>query len=356
MEDRPRDTLRRAVLFGLGGLILAGLLIWVMPSIVEPLLGPDREQKELRAVTHSLDDVDRSVQEWLRRVGAVEVLNREEDGIVRAIYRLPRGADNAQVVQRVRSYADEAGMEVYLRVVDGIDIELRAYHGPDLRHQLLLIPDLPDPPRFSKGVKNPNRPLLSIIVVGLGNSAASAIIEQPVPVTVAIEPFTPFALRISRRAANRWHEVLVDLPSGMTPNEAQHAIPNATGLWVDGAPVRPLNAEDVVVVPADRIGRRRIDGSRQARLLPVQQKERRTTMETWQRVRHIAARSGVGALVVDANDPELGEVLDWAAKAHLHGYRMVLATEAARGSEVQGPTGGLATASEKGALLPQSSR
>ncbi len=79
-------------------------------------------------------------------------------------------------------------------------------------------------------------------------------------------------------------------------------------------------------------------------------------METLQRVRHIAARSGVGALVVKADDPELGEVLAWAAKAHRYGYRMVLATEAARGPEVQGPTGGLATAFGGGGLIPQSPR
>ena len=64
----------------------------------------------------------------------------------------------------------------------------------------------------------------------------------------------------------------------------------------EGTEVTPLDL-DVVVVPADRIGRRRVDGRAQARQLPVQQRERRTTMETWQRVRHIAARSGVASVV-----------------------------------------------------------
>ena len=356
MEDRPRDTLRRSFLVGLCGLLTAGILIWVGPTVLEPLLSPNERARAHSGLAHSVDDVDRSVQEWLRRVGAVEVLNREDEGIVRAIYRLPRDAKNGQIIRRIRSFADEASMEVYVRQVDGIDVELRAYHGPDLRHQLLLIPDLPDPPSFSKGVKEPNRPLLAIIVVGLGEAAAAQIIDQPVPLTVAIKPFTPFGLRIARRAAAAWHEVIVDLPAGMTANEAQHAIPYATGLWVVGSPVRPLHTEDVVVVPADRMGRRKTHSRNQIRVLPVQQRERRTTMETLQRVRHIAARSGVGALVVKANDPELAQVLAWAAKAHRHGYRMVLATEAARGSEVQGPTGGLASASEGGAVIPRPPR
>jgi hypothetical protein len=355
MEDHPRDALSRAAALGIGVLVLAGILIWIMPQVLDPLLGPEGKARRARTV-HSIDDVDRSIQEWLRRVGAVEVLNREEDGVVRAIYRLPRGADNERVMRRIRAYSDEAGMEVYLRIVDGIDVELRAYRGPDLRQLLLLIPDLPAPPSFSKGIKDPDRPLISIIVVGLGESEASTIIDQPVPITVAIKPFTPFALRIARRAAARWHEVIVDLPQGMAPAEAQRAIPHATGLWVDGAPVRPLNPEDVVTVPAERMGRRQSGERDRMRLLPVQQRERRTTMETLERVRHIAARSGVGALVVDASDPALGAVLAWAATAHHHGYRMVLATEAARGSEVQGPTGGLAAASENGAFVPQSPR
>ncbi len=354
MEDRPRDTLRKALLLVLLGLSITGLLIWMIPTALDPLLSGTKEAKAPSTATHSIDDVDRSVQKWLRRVGAVEVLNRETEGVIRAIYRLPRGAKNPQIVRRIRSYADESGMEVYVRQVDGIDVELRAYHGPDLRQQLLLIPDLPDPPSFSKGVKDPNRPLLAIIVVGLGESAAAKIIDQPVPITVAIKPFTPFALRIARKAAAAWHEVIVDLPAGMTAAEAQHAIPHASGLWVNGAPARPLQSTDVVVVPADRIGRRA--SQNQTRLLPVQQRERRTTMETLQRVRHIAARSGVGALVVDGTDPEIDQVLAWAAKAHRFGYRMVLATEAARGSEVQGPTNGLAAASERGATIPQSPR
>jgi hypothetical protein len=356
MEDRPRDTLKRSILIGLAALGVAALLIWVMPLALDPLLSPGGKSKTQSSVAHTVDDVDRSVQEWLRRVGAVEVLNRESGGVIRAIYRLPRGAKNGQIVHRIRSFADEANLEVYVRIVDGIDVELRAYHGPDLRHQLLLIPDLPDPPTFSKGVKDPNRPLLAIIVTGLGEAAAASIIDQPVPVTVAIKPFTPFSLRIARRAAASWHEVIVDLPNGMAPSEAQHAVPHATGIWVNGAPVTPLAAEDVVVVPADRMGRRKSHTRRASRVLPVQQRERRTTMETLQRVRHIAARSGVGALVVKADDPELGEVLAWAAKAHRYGYRMVLATEAARGPEVQGPTGGLATAFGGGGLIPQSPR
>jgi hypothetical protein len=350
MEDRPRDTLRQAAQIGLGALLLAGLLIWIMPELVQPLLGPSPTTRRSAQETHSIDDVDRSVQEWLRRVGAVEVLNRESDGVIRAIYRTPRGADNQQIVQAIRGYADEAEMEVYLRIVDGIDVELRAYRGPVLRQQLLLIPDLPSPPSYTKSVKDPSRPLISIIVIGLGESKASNIINQPVPITIAIKPFTPFALRIARLAASSWHEVIVDLPPEMTAAEAQHAIPNASGLWVDGTSVKPLRPEDVVVLPAERMGRRRAGTKDTIRRLPVQQRERRTAMETLQRVRHIAARAGVGALVLEADDPELSKVLAWAAQAHRQGYRMVLATEASRASEVQGPNRGLTSASEAGAI------
>jgi hypothetical protein len=50
---------------------------------------------------------------------------------------------------------------------------------------------------------------------------------------------------------------------------------------------------------------------------------------------------GQSALVIDANDPDLESILKWATNAHKDGYRMVLASEAARASEIHGPNGSL---------------
>ena len=121
----------------------------------------------------------------------------------------------------------------------------------------------------------------------------------------------------------------------MTPQEAQRAVPLATGIWFDGTPVAPLGTHDVVVVPADRISGARTPEA--LRVLPAQRSDRKDSLSTLNRARHIASRMGRSALVVSADDPALETILAWAEKAHSEGYRIVLASEAARSPEITGP-------------------
>jgi hypothetical protein len=342
MEDHPKNTLKRALLLGVVGIIVIVTLVWAVPSIVESMLKPLTRTFEPTDLAHSEDEVDTIVRDWIRRLGAAEVFSREEeDGVIRSIYRLPRGGEPTEVARRLRNFAEEEDLEVYTSLVDGIDIELRAYHGPRLRQQLLLVPDLPEPPSFAYGKQHLKRPMLSLIVTGLGNAADQAAINAKVPITVAIQPFTPFSLRNARLAAIQGHEVLVDLPSGMAIADGQSAIPYASGVWVNSTPVRALNPADVVVVPADMIGDAsqlvQQRGRPQSRILAAQHSDRRNAIETLNRARHIAVRKGVSAMMIDIGDPGFGPVLAWAESADSHGYRMVLATEAVRRSEVQGP-------------------
>ncbi len=350
MEDHPRKTLKRVLIVAFIGMCTVVALVWAVPAAVKPMLAPTAQRIERKPSTHSTEDVDTFVREWVRRLGAVEVVSREEgDGVIRAIYRLPRGVDPDEIATRLRSFADEEKVEVYASLVDGLDVELRAYHGPRLRQQLLLVPDLPEPPEFGYGKKRLKRPMLALVVTGLGESEATHVIKANVPITVAIQPFSPFSLRNARMAASRWHEVLVDLPLDMDISEGQSAIPHASGVWVDGTPVRALDPADVIVVPADMVSdgsmiiKHRTDES--DRVLPAQHSDRRSAMETLTRARHIAARQGGAALVVDVNDPDLEAVIAWSERAETQGYRMVLATEAVRLSEVHGP---IATGSASG--------
>jgi hypothetical protein len=46
---------------------------------------------------------------------------------------------------------------------------------------------------------------------------------------------------------------------------------------------------------------------------------------------------GRSALVVEADDPGIKDILAWTARAHRDGYRIVLASEAARWEELRGP-------------------
>ena len=97
----------------------------------------------------SPSEVDLFLEDALKRLGTTNVIQREEeDGVVRGIHQAPRDAQTEIVAQRLRGLADEAGLELYASPVDGLDLEIRAYAGPKLRQQLLLVPDLPKPPRL----------------------------------------------------------------------------------------------------------------------------------------------------------------------------------------------------------------
>ncbi len=336
MDSGARQSLKRY--FGIAVVIFAVVagVVWTVPAF----LGTDSVTSDTPPLpakaTVAPEALDRFMEDALQRIGAKAVLSREDDdGVIRGIFQLPEGAENTMIGQRLRRFADEEDIELYASPVDGLDLEVRAYAGPSLRQQVLLVPNLPAPPTFNKSVRALDRPLLSIVVTNVGDASADAILKVTVPVSVAIRPYTPFALRSARIAASSWHEVLAHVPREMTPQEAQRAVPLATGIWFDGTPVAPLGTHDVVVVPADRISGARTPEA--LRVLPAQRSDRKDSLSTLNRARHIASRMGRSALVVSADDPALETILAWAEKAHSEGYRIVLASEAARSSEITGP-------------------
>jgi hypothetical protein len=340
MDTGARQTLKRVIVTTCTVFLAVAVSVWIVPSLMNAESTSATSVSTTPQSDVTPEEVDRFVEDLLRRIGAVEVLSREdEEGVVKGIFQLPKGAQAPMIAQRMRRFAAESDLELYASPVDGLDLEIRVYAGATLRQQLLLIPDLPEPPKYKKSVRSLDRPLIALVITNVGDASADNILSTAVPITVAIRPYTPFALRSARIAAGAWHEVLAHVPREMTPQEAQRAIPLATGIWFDGTPVAPLGQHDVVVVPSDRISGARTPDN--LRVLPAQHSDRRDAMATLSRARHIAARMGQSALVIDADDPDLESILKWATNAHKDGYRMVLASEAARASEIHGPNGSL---------------
>jgi len=115
---------------------------------------------------------------------------------------------------------------------------LRIYLGKRLTHHLTIQPTLSTllPPQGDTPA------LLAVVVTGLGHNGRDdrQIIESSFPLTVAIEPFAPFALRNARDSLHLFKEVIVaatsDDLSAEEISSGLSAVPNSTGLLLAPAP------------------------------------------------------------------------------------------------------------------------
>lgn len=328
------------VLLVIFGFIGGGLLLWQAPDLLSRILR-DRPISSALSPEVNPEAVDALLAAALPAVRAVPLVEEERDGVRHGIYRLPPDTTPLDAANEIRTHAQIENIELYVSPVDGLDAEIRAYAGPALRQQLLLIPSLPKETRPPRVSTLRERPLIALIVAGLGAKRAPWLTAQTMPLTVAVRPYQPFSLRQARGAAQSWHEVLVDVrahPESLRGSDAlgkiMDAIPFCTGILSDTSPRVPLSDPFAVFVqPGAR-------GSTPAFLrkhwVPAQRRQRRSAAETLSRTRLLAVQNGAAAIVLEADDEELPEILDWAAKEQ--GFRIALASEVLRADQVRGDT------------------
>ena len=141
MDDSARQSLKRYISTAVLIFAVIAGVVWTVPMLLEKdHSAPESTPIAATKPTVSPDTLDRFMQDAIRRIGATEVISREDDdGVVRGIFQLPKDAENAMIGQRLRRFATEADVELYASPVDGLDLEIRAYAGPSLRQQILLL-------------------------------------------------------------------------------------------------------------------------------------------------------------------------------------------------------------------------
>ncbi|MEL6345732.1 MAG: hypothetical protein AAFV53_21665 [Myxococcota bacterium] len=328
----------RQLIASLVGLFTAVAMLWFAPELIRRLVQPETTLPA-PAVTHNTETVDLLLSEELPLTGAVLLAASEEDGVRRAVYRLPPGASPQQAAEHIRLTGEAVGVELYVTRVDGLDAEIRAYAGPALRQQLLLIPTLPSETRAPRTSTLRERPLIALIVAGLGETATPWIASTDAPLTIAVKPYQPFSLDLARTAARAWHEVLVDLrghPEALRDadalSKAMSSVPFCTGVLSEAPPRVALPDPFAVFV---QVGAR---GTAPAFLrdhwVPAQTGQRRSAAVTLRRTRLLSAQGGAAAMVLEADDPGLPAILDWAEREE--GFRVALASEVLRADQVRG--------------------
>ncbi len=329
----------KRVLWILLGIILTGLLIYKTPSWFTQFNTP-HSPPQSAAQPHEAQ-VDAFLDETLPQVGAKTLLTRDErNGIVRSTWQLSYGISAENLTLELQKLAAEIGIDVHPLSLEGPDRVLQVFGRRDLAHEILLISA---PPKLGSPDFNPNpkqRPMVALVLTGLGTRNADYIVELPVPITFAVRPYEPFSLLIAEESVHHWHEVVVDMSeysqSSGSPIDAFNALPFASGIHIDEAidadfPDIPLG---VLLFPS-HIRLPETSGSLHPLLV---QNAGRLGLETAQtRALYSAQTSGVGVLSVPHNHPQIDQVIQWALNAKDEGYRLVLVSEAARERQFRGP-------------------
>lgn len=326
---------RRWLQLLLGGLLLGGLL-WGSPMVLARWLRPGTA---IQDDAPSPAAVDAMLGASLPSVGAQLLASEVQDGVRYAVYQLPLSVSPLETAQNIRAQATAQGLEMYASPVDGLDAQIRAYAGAMLRQEVLLIPTLPADNEAPAVATLRERPLLSLIVAGLGDTNAPWLPTAGIPLTVAIQPYRAFSLHLGEAAALSWHEVLVDLYGTRSTtrdrarlHQAMAAVPFATGILCDARIQTALpDPFDLFVQPNEH---GQPASFVRDQWIPAQRGRRRSARETLNRTRLLAARDGAAAMIIDASDPELSEILDWAREED--GFRLALASEVLRADQVRG--------------------
>jgi polysaccharide deacetylase 2 family uncharacterized protein YibQ len=255
-------------------------------------------------------------------------------------YQLEPGVDPAALGNRLRNLASEAlpGADVYVTPQRDLEVDVRFYAGKRLVHRLILVPTLEEPARTHRG----DAALVALVVLGLGEHAQrdKLVLEAPLPLSVGLVPYSPFALRMAREATRNHKEILVELPatvrSDSAAKEAYLAVPGATGVILQGPPgaLAPQFLADRSMVLLDASGNAEGQALRAARELGVPLLRRHDDLSgelrsSLNRAHHMARKQGQVVLVVDIRQENVPQVLAWLKNADPRDLRPVFLSEIA---------------------------
>ena len=142
-------------------------------------------------------------------------------------------------------------------------------------------------------------------------------------------------MRIAEAAAQSYHEILSDLRCDFSEgHKGVMAIPYTSGVIHNQSQVLNLTIPNPMFVkPADGNS----PPSDNNMTINAQFAPHRSAMDSLSRALSISRERGAGALLINADDPELDSVLTWSTGASELGYRLVLASELGRFQSLIGP-------------------
>jgi hypothetical protein len=335
MEPTERKKLKSLKSPILSALIIGGILLYALPYIIKDI----RNQRLELAKSKDISQPEvQEIHDRLRPIlagfnsGTMLAEKRGED----SYFAVFQNTTPIETATHLKSIIDSEDIECYLSVLDGFDAAIRIYAGPTLTHHIMFSPRTP---LITEGAPNSNlreQPQLAIIIANLGNRDLNVVTRHPLPLSIGICPYQPFSLRIAEDAAQHFHEVLSDLRCTYNLKDSSIlAIPYSSGS-INTTPQTPniLLPRAVQIHPSDGSN----PPSNNEMRISAQYAPHRSAMGSLARALKLSKELGIGALLINADDPELETVLEWSYSASSLGYRLVFASELGRFKSLIGPT------------------
>lgn len=238
----------------------------------------------------------------------------------RSAWTLPPGRSPRVLAEELaaRLRALDPQLEVYVTAQDELDAELRVYAGKRALRQLTLHPTLGAPERSR------TRPEIAVVLIGLGDLGpnAQALLQLPIPFTVTVEPFSPFALRHSWDATRADVELSVQVSAGeaAAAEDVLGAVYHPSAITLTASPpALPLELlYDRGMYIFDPYSHLDPSLRREAELahVPVLRPDvliGDSLAEDTLRLQHIAAERGGAIVAVEASSPNAAPLLRWLA-------------------------------------------
>ncbi len=242
--------------------IIAGIAWWTIPMAWRAVFptptalpsatadGP-LDSGELEAVNEALALLLGELGLGSEDILTSEELPRERDGeawiFTRTEVALPSDLDEERIHHATARLPD--GVDAFLTHPDELTLSLRIYLGKTPVHQLLMYRPLDPAPPIDPAAP----PRLAIVIegVGLRSEAVEQLIDEPLPLTVAVLPYGSHSLRYATDAAQASKEVLVQLTFDQPAAQKTTGMarPSSLGLTMEPALFGQRALEDIEAVP-----------------------------------------------------------------------------------------------------------
>lgn len=334
MDSADNPNLKNIVNMIIGASIIMSVVLFALPYLIKNFHEKRLERlKERDFVPPEVLNIQTRVESLISQLsfGTLLAEHQSTDGYF-AVFQNETPIETAH---HFKALLDEEGIESYLSILDGFDAGIRIYAGATLTHHVLFSPPTP---KIEKGFpkrKLREQPQIAIIIGQLGKRDLNQVTEHPLPLSIGVCPFQPFSMRIAEKSAQHYHEILSDLRCDYSDDHSGvMAIPYLSGVIHNQSPVHHLDLPNPIYIkPADGSS----PPSDNQMHIHAQYAPHRSAMDSLARALSISRKEGVGALLLNADDPELESVLTWSKGAASLGYRLVLASELGRYKNLIGP-------------------